>query len=81
MEVRIPSPHLRRLRPAAQARSGLVRWPIEHGKPRFHSLRRPSNARDANLQTQSFATSTTIALHSLATFARPVGAIGQEEVH
>lgn len=66
---------------AALEQSGLVLWLNELDWLRFHNLRQPLNVRDVNQQILNFVTSIITAFLSLATFVRPAGDIGLEEVH
>lgn len=64
-----------------KALSDQDQWLIEPGWPRYTNPMQHSNVHDVNPQTPSFATTTTTASHSLATFARLVVVTGPEEVH
>lgn len=66
---------------ATRAQLDRDQWLIELEWQRYTNLMQHSNVRDVNLPTPSFATTTTIAFHSPATFARLAVATGPEEVH
>lgn len=63
-----------------EAQSGQVRWQIEQGWQTYLCKNSHKNVQDVIPPTQSFATSTTTASLSLATFARLVRGTGQEVV-
>ena len=66
---------------ATKAQLDQDQWLIEPGWRRYTNLMQHSNVHDVNLPTPSFATTTTIAFLSLATFARLAAVTGPEEVH